>query len=427
MISNSLPCLLSCAGGRFELGCLRYEQIFASVCKGLRHCERSLPTTVGDLQLSYFEDLRWDGSALLPSEKRDVARDFGSYASYRAFLDEAMAALADNARSSARRDPLRLLSTLSAGYDSAMVTVLGQQVGCNEAVGFDRARSGEDDSGEPIARALGVRFHAVDSSAWRAEPNVVSSFLAGGAGNGADVIFHGAASLLRGTVLLTGFHGDKMWDRLTTHLEPDIVRGDASGSDLSEYRLEAGFVNCPVPFWGVRQIKDVVGLSNAPELDPWDVGRPYSRPICRRIVEEAGVPREMFGVRKRAACVDLLSDLTSPGNASDFLTRASRGDYFQWLREQRTGEDRSHHPEVPWPGFFDYRSPPGRAVNAVLGRAAVQRLGPRSRAALDALTLETGADRNLEQRQKLRRYIFHWATDRATSKYPRPEMASAIR
>ena len=263
MVSNSLPCLLSCAGGRFELGCLRYEQIFASVCKGLRHCERSLPTTVGDLQLSYFEDLRWDGSALLPSEKRHVSRDFGSYARYRAFLDEAMAALADNARSSARRDPLRLLSTLSAGYDSAMVTVLGQQVGCNEAVGFDRARSGEDDSGEPIANALGIRFHAVDSSAWRAEPSVVSSFLAGGAGNGADVIFHGAKSLLRGTVLLTGFHGDKMWDRLTTHLEPDIVRGDASGSDLSEYRLEAGFVNCPVPFWGVRQIKDVVGLSNA--------------------------------------------------------------------------------------------------------------------------------------------------------------------
>ena len=82
---------------------------------------------------------------------------------------------------------------------------------------------------------------------------------------------------------------------------------------------------------------------------------------------------------------------------------------------------------MPWPGFFDYRSPPGRAVNAVLGRPAVKRLGPRSRAALDALTLETGADRNLEQRRKLRRYIFHWATDRATSKYPRPEMASPTR
>ena len=178
---------------------------------------------------------------------------------------------ADNARSSARRHPLRLLSTLSAGYDSAMVTVLGQQVGCNEAVGFDQARSGEDDSGQPIAEALGVRFHAVDSSAWRAAPNVVPSFFAGGAGNGADVIFHGAGSLLQGTVLLTGFHGDKMWDRQTTHLEPDIVRGDASGSDLSEYRLEAGFVNCPVPFWGVRQIKDVVRLSNAP-----------ARPLGRR-------------------------------------------------------------------------------------------------------------------------------------------------
>ena len=134
----------------------------------------------------------------------------------------------------------------------------------------------------------------------------------------------------------------------------------------------------------------------------------------------------MFGVRKRAACIDLLSDLTSAGNASDFLTRASRDDYFQWLREQRTSDDRPHHTEVPWPGFVDYRSPPGRAVNAVLGRSAAQRLGPRSRAVLGAVTLEAGADRNLEQRRKLRRFIFHWATDRAISKYPRPEMPSAI-
>ena len=350
---------------------------------------------VGDLQLSYFEDLRWDGCALSPNEKEHVSRDFGSYASYRGFLDESMATFADNARSSARQNPLRLLSTLSAGYDSAMVTVLGQQVGCHEAVGFNQARSGEDDSGQPIAEALGIRFHALDSSAWRAEPSVVTSFLAGGAGNGVDVIFHGAGSLLQERCCLPASTATRCGTVGPHTSSPTsfVAMHQGLTSPSTGWRrfrqLPRPLLGCP-PDQGRRQSQQLA------ELSPWDVGRPYSRPICRRIVEEAGVPREMFGVRKRAACVDLLSDLTSPGNASDFLTGASRGDYFQWLREQRTSDDRPHHTEVPWPGFFDYRSPPGRAVNAVLGRSAAQRLGPRSRAILGAATLEIAADRNLE-------------------------------
>jgi hypothetical protein len=31
---------------------------------------------------------------------------------------------------------------------------------------------------------------------------------------------------------------------------------------------------------------------------PWDIGGAYSRPLCRRLVEEASVPREIFGVSK---------------------------------------------------------------------------------------------------------------------------------
>ena len=35
------------------------------------------------------------------------------------------------------------------------------------------------------------------------------------------------------------------------------MRGDVSGLALTEYRLQAGFLNCPVPFWGARRLDDI--------------------------------------------------------------------------------------------------------------------------------------------------------------------------
>ena len=79
-----------------------------------------------------------------------------------------MATLADNARSP-RRHPLRLLSTLSAGYYLAMVTVLGQQVGCHEAVGFNQARAAKTTADNPSPRPS-----ASGSTPWTPQRGVLS-------------------------------------------------------------------------------------------------------------------------------------------------------------------------------------------------------------------------------------------------------------
>ena len=116
---------------------------------------------------------------------------------------------------------------------------------------------------------------------------------------GSDVLFKGAEEHLAGRVLLTGYNGDRLWATDAKDLSQHIVRVDDSGVALTEYRLWVGFIHCPLPFWGARQIRDIQAISNSPEMSPWNVGPPsYRRPICRRIVEEAGVPRELFGVRK---------------------------------------------------------------------------------------------------------------------------------
>src|SRR5262249_40534922 len=131
--------------------------------------------------------------------------------------------------------------------------------------------------------------------AWSAAELPEPPFLASDA-HGGDVFFKGAEQALRGKILLTGYHGDKIWDKHTTKLSPDIVRGDQSGLSLTEYRLTIGMLHCPVCFWGVRQIEEVNAISHRDEMAPWDLHNNYNRPICRRIVETAGVPREMFGV-----------------------------------------------------------------------------------------------------------------------------------
>src|SRR6185436_12194304 len=104
---------------------------------------------------------------------------------------------------------------------------------------------------------------------------------------------------------------------------------------LTEYRLWAGFINCAVPFWGVRQIRDIHAISNSEELRPWDVGGHYSRPICRRIAEEAGIPRHAFGMRKRAVTVNPFAGWDMLHGPQSTLTEASLADYLTWISGHR--------------------------------------------------------------------------------------------
>ena len=60
------------------------------------------------------------------------------------------------------------------------------------------------------------------------------------------------------------------------------------------------------------------------------IGSP-KRPICRRIVEEAGVERELFGRRKNATTVKLWK------RHERFLPDESMQDYMRWIRHHVPG------------------------------------------------------------------------------------------
>ena len=380
-VSNSLPCLLSFVGGSLDLAIPDYREMFDSVTKGIGHYQRYVPTTAGPVRVTYFDNLVWDGAEAREDEKPFGERDIGTYATYRAFLDASTRALTTNARAVERRHPFGLTSTLSSGYDSSAVTVLAHQAGCTEAIGFDRGKRGTDDSGARLAEALGLRFHSIDSSS---VPKTDVLFLAAGSGDGGDSFLKVAEEHMAGRLVFFGHWGDRIWGLEDRPLHTAFLRRDTSGTDVGEYRLVAGFIQCALPFIGGRQLGEILQISHHPELEPWDIGGPYSRPICRRIVEDAGVPRDTFGMSKRALFVG------RPAGPGHFLTPELRADYLRWLRSRR------------WQFLRRGTIPPTPVWDALTRR--LSRAGP-------------------SVRRRLHRYVVHWAVERTIERYPTPVRA----
>jgi hypothetical protein len=324
-ISNSLPCLLSATGDAFDPAYPHFYRDFLSIIKGLRRYRRALPTRGGGVQLTYFQNLCWNGVALSEVTKPGHEREFRRFEEYRRFLQSSLDALAENMRSPGRGYRLEFLATLSAGYDSPTVVALARRAGLERVICF--RRSEPRDRGADIAHLFGVEPIEVPVDAWRDLDRPEIPFIAANC-FGEDVHYSAAETHLAGKVLLTGNLGGKVWSKHNKQPSPDLERLDLSGLSLTEYRLRVGFLHCAVPFFGARQAGHLKAISNAPEMRPWDVGGNYTRPICRRIVEESGVPREAFGVSKSFAA---RWHFRSP----DFLSEAGLRDYLEWLREHR--------------------------------------------------------------------------------------------
>jgi hypothetical protein len=409
LVSNSLACLLAVGDVTVDEAYPDWFGLFVSVKRGIDAYERRLPMRGGaHVELVYFRNLFWDGRALVERDKPSPLRDFGTFAGYHGFLTAAVQRLAGNMADPARGHRYRMLGTLSSGYDASTTAVLCHGAGMTQAISSRQARGGGGaDDGRAVADRLGLELLLFDRAAWQDKELPELPFLAGNP-RGGEVFLSGAEDLLRGRVLVTGFHGDKVWGKETKALGPDVVRGDMSGLSLCEYRLGLGFIHFPPAFMGVRQIGDVNRLSNSAELAPWDVPGEYSRPICRRIVEDAGVPRGAFGTRKKMASVHF-------GQGEARLTERSRAAYYDWLRSRR---EAWRGTDVPPP------RPPGRLLVALrrrhyllarLVRTVGRPLPSTARAWIDR---QLGAALvTLNRRINMHPYLFPWAVATVARRY----------
>lgn len=346
-VSNSLAFLAA----RHQLvppPAFRYGSRFATLSLGIDRYESEL-FRVGEGRVFRvaYDNLTIGPDGRIQRLRKPLPPPFGSFEEYVAYLTDTLRKALVSAASTGRG--YAPLATCSSGYDSAAAAALAARLGCSEAVTLRHARGDLEDSGVRIGEVLGLRvFECERPTAVDGAFASVAEFFATGMG-GEDYCYTGFLPTVRGRTLLTGFHGDKIWESSASP-NPVLIRGDVSGSSLQEFRLANDFLHIPVPMIGARRHPDIARISRDATMAAYQLHNSYDRPIPRRILEEAGVPRALFGMSKKAASVHLFhTDLLGErarAECAAILPRKWRRPRAYWMAERAWQARRRVHVNV---------------------------------------------------------------------------------
>jgi hypothetical protein len=387
LVSNSCAFVFAQSNDRPDPTYLLYASDIASIIHGLRRYIRSIPTKNGHrIQMFSYCNLAVGPDLELAEIPKNSVREFVDFADYRAFLKEQIGAITVNANAPHRRVHYRPIATISSGYDSPASAVFAKGVGCTEAVTFRRARGDIDDSGANIAELLGMTVQVFDRFDYLRQPGFPEA-------EAGISEFPALAAALERRMLFTGFNGS-VWDLVRETVGPFIERRDTSGNSLSEFRLRVGFVHVPVPYLGCTSHPSIHQISTSSAMRPWSVGTKYDKPIARRLVEEAGVARGMFGVQKKAVAI------VPEEGFERVMTPESFADLSRFLQEHETVAIAA---KLRWYRVRRYLDRvQGAVTRRVLGRNPLH-------------SHQTGIDRVV----RWGRYslMFHWSMDKLIPRY----------
>jgi hypothetical protein len=225
-----------------------------------------------------------------------------------------------------RRKQFKPVVFCSAGYDSCACAVIGRRVDCQEAVVFESKRGIRSDSGKNIVASLGYTVIHEKHETDYLNYDIAEDFVASGE-LGTAIFYAAAQTELAGKYLLAGDYGDSVWDRNDLFRNTEFNRdAGVPSTAMKEFRLRVGFIKVAIPFLGASRGIDIGKISNSDEMVPWMLNGDYDKPIPRRIVEEAGIQRGRFAVRKdggvgnslRLLGMKHLKKVMPPGSYSDF-------------------------------------------------------------------------------------------------------------
>jgi hypothetical protein len=306
-VSNSLAFLSAFCN--FDLDPIDWrsgERFAAAIIRGLDHAGLRLRLRHGVLAIRFHHNF-----VLADGEDRQVVAKplpprFEDFASYHDYLLNTASDVCANARHDARLRRYEPLMTVASGYDSAAATVIGAALGARDAVSVTTSQRGPSDSGAEVAKALGLELWEYKRVDQVPEADILmAEFLAPGF-HGEDYPLHVFQDSLPGRILFTGFTGGRFWGKIWGGGPPPsekLHRETLGGSSLGEFRLARDFVHLPVPSIGCLRHPDLHRISRSAEMAPYSIGGDYDRPIPRKIVESAGVPRAAFGQRKVATSI----------------------------------------------------------------------------------------------------------------------------
>ncbi|MGD0521125.1 MAG: hypothetical protein ABSA48_07695 [Terracidiphilus sp.] len=300
-VSNSLCFLLEFHGATLPVD-LSYGSRFASAALGIDAYEKHLASTnAGNISWILFDNLRVAEDLTAAHARKPNGAPFTDYNSYVRYLKETVGSALANASDPGRSVKFSPLTTCSSGYDSSAVSAIASQLGCRTAITLKTSRDGADDSGLPVGQALGLEVIEAERTQRVDSFEDVAEFLASGMG-GEDYCYRDFSHFLDGRALMTAFYGDHHWD-MESKPNEIVSRLDLCGGSLQEFRLQRNFIHIPVPIIGTRRHSQIFAISRMEEMKPYTLNNDYDRPIPRRIVEESGVQRELFGQEKKAASI----------------------------------------------------------------------------------------------------------------------------
>ena len=225
-----------------------------------------------------------------------------SYDDYVEGLRHKMAAIVANSQDSARRSPFQgTLTAISRGYDSPAVATLARSIGSQDVLTYytDGPNGQPDytDCGAEIGEHLGMNVHLYHNRAYKVLPDLPEAEFCANFEQGMHVPNAGAETLLTGKILFRGGGGDRIWEPRPEKEIPGLAFHNSTfidGPSSLEFRLRIGALFIDVPRVGSHHIDAIYRIARDPEMTPWQVPGVYNRPIARRLIETAGVPRGAF-------------------------------------------------------------------------------------------------------------------------------------
>ena len=318
--SNSLPFLLSYSREKINMNCLFYDAYWTSIKDGLKYYKKSILTeNENKIYLYYASNIKITKELCIFVEPKKESQEFTTYNNYKNYIIDCAKKIVANAGSEKRLISYSPLATLSTGYDSPASAVIAKYVGCNEGVTFNDSRddSGNIDCGTEIANYIGINvkeFSRLNYKSFNKFPEIENS--------GGPNEFLSFGNAIREKILFTGYAGDTFWDKNCNHVSKELIRAGGGGGSVTEYRLRTGFFQLPIPFIAADNHPSIHQISNSKEMMHWSTKNLYDRPIARRLVEEAWVPRALFGQLKKAAGVVVtregIETTMSEGSIKDF-------------------------------------------------------------------------------------------------------------
>jgi hypothetical protein len=328
-ISNSLAFLLNTISDGLNDRDLTYLECFNLVASGLDKGVRTLTTLAGRrVGMLYCEHLKIDAELRLTFTRPIFVEDFRDYKSYTDYVKTVLARVFQNAADESRERRYQPLATISSGYDSATIAAWAKSLGCREAVTFPASRGSDpskgDDSGAEIARYLDLKCIPIDRAAYTRSEGFPETETWGVGTETLSLreVFNNSPRLL-----LVGFMGDSVWERELMVISRDLKWKIRAGQNIGELRLALAFVYLPAAFIGAQKIPEINKISRGEEMRPWTLFNAYDRPICRRTLEEAGVPRNLFGQKKKATGIIPLNE-----GLQNTMTPQSYQNFQEFLR-----------------------------------------------------------------------------------------------